>query len=653
MHIFLFATFFLYTQGIVDLEKLDDEDYWNTLDLDPYDIDSFDETDLMDLEEDNEPEPDTRGNQQMQATLKNPSNYEIDVFFRTDSTNPIVFFFSLKPGGSQPVNTFEGHTLFIAMGGTKTVIETFKVVGSKNEYLISETIDEFDGEEMDNLPDAPNSGGASDEEQTPGRESQISVKVQNNFDFPIDVFWQGDGNDQYIYSVQPGDSNNINTFVGHVFIAKKLNSEEKVETVTVKSQNEDLQFGSDDFDDLLDVYDEDLLDLEYGEDDYMDDDDEEIVVGELDLDELEDESAESCSAEGETCETDSVPLPSHTKLEPLLSKWNKKQVNPYKEMQGFAVKFRNLQTEKVSVSIEGGEFALGPGASTTRYVTHGSKVTWFSASGDELKASNVHRDQSLYVVGTGKENADWGSLHKKDMAFARKYYQEHGQVWLVSSNAEETRGFLWYASQIGQKHRVTVKGKYTCEDGEVDESCFASSSRLKLVTLSVSPRVFEIKEFLSKQEVDFILSLDKTVIQRTASPVIEQLYGRAADLMRRPTLSAGDLQLTHFKKGDSLSPQLGFDVRDCSNIQFATLFIFLSQPSQGGELVFDEVTVTPTTFNAVLMQSKLPDGNVDPRAIYAVNKIAGGDYRLLMMEMWDGAKVGCDEKDSSSEFITL
>merc|ERR1711971_1544871 len=115
------------------------------------------------------------------------------------------------------------------------------------------------------------------------------------------------------------------------------------------------------------------------------------------------------------------------------------------------------------------------------------------------------------------------------MAFARKYYQEHGVVWLVSSNAEETKGFLWYASQVGQKHRVTVKGKYTCKDAsEMGESCFASSSRLKLVTMSLSPRVFEIKEFLSKEEVQYMLSLDKSLIKQSESAVVEQLYGRAA-----------------------------------------------------------------------------------------------------------------------------
>jgi len=648
MHFILLATFFLYTQGTVDLEKLDDEDYWNTLDLDPYDIDSFDETDGLDLEDDDEVDiPET--NQQVQATVKNPSQYDIDVFFRTDLTSPIVYFFSLKPGGSQPINTFPGHTLFVAMGGTKTVVETFKMNSDKSEYIIPGTIDEFDGEEMDSLPDAPNS--ESNKEKPAGRDLQISLSIRNSYEFPIDIWWKGDGQDQYIYSVQPGDSNNINTFVGHVFLAKKLNSEELVQKLTVESQDEDLVFGLDDFFDD----DDELLDLGYGEDDYIDPDDEDEDLeemeknDELDLDELGEGSAESCSAEEETCEAGASPT--HTKMEPLLSKWNKKQVNPYKGMKGFAAKFRNLQNEQVSLSLGKSEFVLRAGGSTTRYVSHGDKVTWRSKSGSELKVSTMHRDQSFYVLGSGKDNLDWGSVHKKDMAFARKYYQEHGQVWLVSSNAEETKGFLWYASQVGQKHRVTVKGKYTCENGDVESTCFASSSRLKLITMSLSPRVFEIKEFLSSQEVEFLRSLEKSIIKRSDSPVIEQLYGRAADLMRRPTLSAGDLQFTRYKAGEGLSPQLGFDVEDCTNLQFATLFIFLSQPSQGGELVFDEVTLGPTTYNAVLMQSKLPDGNVDPRSIYSINKVIEGEFELLTLNLWDGSKVGCDTRDASSEFI--
>ena len=77
------------------------------------------------------------------------------------------------------------------------------------------------------------------------------------------------------------------------------------------------------------------------------------------------------------------------------------------------------------------------------------------------------------------------------------------------------------------------------------------------------------------------------------------------------------------------------------------------------------MTLGPTTYNAVLMQSKLPDGNVtnnlfrndrgvvevDPRSIYSINNVIEGEFELLTMNLWDGSKVGCDTRDASSEFI--
>jgi len=635
MSIFLLAIM-LVTHSI-DLDNLDDEEYWNTLDLDPYDIDNFDETDGID----DEPSAPVSSTNEVKATVRNPSDYEVDVFFRTDVASPIIYFFSLKPAAVQPINTFAGHKIFVAMGNTKNVIHTWTIQAGKSEYVISDTIDEFDGEEMEGLP---STSGQTDTAEEDNPASQISVTIRNNYDFAIDVFWKGDAGDQFIFSVEGRNTHNVNTFKGHTFVAKKLGSDMVLDEVVVSEKGESLSFGAPIMED------DDLLDFDYNEDDYLDEDDDDfsdlddVEDDELNLDELG--SSQTCSAGDDSCD---ASKPSHSKIEPLLSKWNKKQVNPYKGKDGFAAKFRNLKQEKIVISLDNSDFILQPGSSTTRYVTSGMIASWKSTSGVEYKTSKIHQDKSFYVLSGNNEK--WNALHKKDMNFARKYYQENGQVWLVSADAQESKGFLWYASQVGHKHRISTKaGKYSCDDGSFENSCFETSNRLRLITMSLQPRIFEVKEFLSAQEVAYFLSLDKSVIPKDESSVVENIYRRTADLMRRPKLVADDLKLAHYQVGDSLEHQLAFDVQDCSSLQYGVLFIFLSEPTKGGDLEFDMATVTPTTSNAVLLQSKLPDGNVDPRAIFSINEVLQGDLWVLTLDMWDGSQVGCAQNDITAEF---
>merc|ERR1719266_233640 len=150
------------------------------------------------------------------------------------------------------------------------------------------------------------------------------------------------------------------------------------------------------------------------------------------------------------------------------------------------------------------------------------------------------------------------------MQAAREHYEETGRVWLVSANTE-VAGWVWYASQIGQKHRIsTTHGYFTCSRLKMDDECFGKKSfRIRLTTLSRAPRAFEVQNFLSSEEVDYLVSLKMETISRDESKVMTEIYARAGDLMRTKNLEAADMEVLTLSRKEKVAPRLSFHVEDC------------------------------------------------------------------------------------------
>merc|ERR1711924_223243 len=135
--------------------------------------------------------------------------------------------------------------------------------------------------------------------------------------------------------------------------------------------------------------------------------------------------------------------------------------------------------------------------------------------------------------------------------------------------------------------------------------------------------------------------LSENTLSRGTSLATEQIYARSADLSRKSSLYASDLVRMKLEKGESLKPRLAFNVQDCTNVQFATLFLVLKSADEGGDLILDESKVSLKDGSAILLQSKLGNGNVDPRAIYGFTEVTSGNLELLVLKVWEQSQVGC------------
>jgi len=149
--------------------------------------------------------------------------------------------------------------------------------------------------------------------------------------------------------------------------------------------------------------------------------------------------------------------------------------------------------------------------------------------------------------------------------FGKAYLNFTGRSYLATYLRKRPVYPMWPADYFGQQHIVTTQETHFVETDfspEIKSRTLLANYRQKgvsemdmtLTVLSCAPRVFEIRNFLSKAEVDHILHLAvnaavqqsktsqggqqkdrssyNTWVPRHKSMIIDSLYRRAADLMR-------------------------------------------------------------------------------------------------------------------------
>mmetsp|Transcript_20994 Transcript_20994/g.21320 ORF Transcript_20994/g.21320 Transcript_20994/m.21320 type:complete len:331 (-) Transcript_20994:679-1671(-) len=292
-------------------------------------------------------------------------------------------------------------------------------------------------------------------------------------------------------------------------------------------------------------------------------------------------------------------------------------------------------------------------------------------------------------------------LQKQNIDFARQYKAFTGADWLtVYTNRDRPSHKMWPADHFGQDNWVTSKETHfvklpprnllekvpdTMSERRLGPNDprpladYRSSQKdlnMKLTALSIAPRAFEIKNFLSKVEVAHIIQLAaemnlaassvgdsghgqvnkstrtsrNTWVYREQNPIIDAIYRRAADLMRidealfrrrdkdefpdlesKGTISE-PLQLVHYDIGQQYTAHHDFGYSKSTTpgqpARFATLLLYLNEPMEGGETTFprwvnghtrNELKVIPETGKAVLFYSALPDGNFDDLSQHSVS----------------------------------
>ena len=236
----------------------------------------------------------------------------------------------------------------------------------------------------------------------------------------------------------------------------------------------------------------------------------------------------------------------------------------------------------------------------------------------------------------------------------------------------------------------------------------ARELELKMEAISCAPQVFQIDDFLSKVEVEHIIDLvkdgsrnitlsrsavhpggvsdyssdgdkvgneqaDTTTrsstnawIEREATPIVDSIYRRAADLLgidealmrhrsdeEHPELAtdhsiAERMQLVHYAEGEQYNAHHDFSFPVFGNrhqpSRFATLLLYLNDVEEGGETIFprainseshDGISVKPKAGTAIFFYNVLPDGNLDDLSQHQSAPVRSGEKYLANLWIWD------------------
>ena len=356
-----------------------------------------------------------------------------------------------------------------------------------------------------------------------------------------------------------------------------------------------------------------------------------------------------------------------------------------------SAKFRNLSNRKVDFYYDDGRGGtaqghLRPGQETTTNTYEGHEFFFTEAGRKDKDVARfaMRKDESLYVLHDEKNPAPRAvvEMSAREEAFMEEYFRRTGILWRHFFGPDGPRAppvlHMWPARRVGAVHRVVSReGFWTC-DGSSQACQAAEGLDLELECISVEPRAFVIKNFLSGFEVDEIVKNAKpnlrhssvgdaeagiltsdtrtssnTWVKRTDSAVTESLFLRAADLLQideklltRKT-NAEDLQVVHYKDGQKYDSHHDWGVSGYAESRFITLLLYLTDmegPDAGGETSFPKaaggqgIKVHPGKGSAVLFYNLLEDGNGDDLALHAALPIHKGEKWLANFWVWDPIK---------------
>ena len=196
------------------------------------------------------------------------------------------------------------------------------------------------------------------------------------------------------------------------------------------------------------------------------------------------------------------------------------QSNPQRSMPPQNIKVYNLFDEELLIywdngtpeGIFSGSVAPGETHVTTSYHTH--SFNYKDQSGKPYARVTVDSSQRLWAIGLGKSSSPAAKRAEKEYlalkAFADKYKKASGRFYIGPYPPQKTRHELLPADFVGQKYNVSSLqgGHWTCES---QHDCDSNTPlALEVTVVSVSPKVFVIKNFLSGAEMELVRKLSQT-----------------------------------------------------------------------------------------------------------------------------------------------
>lgn len=415
------------------------------------------------------------------------------------------------------------------------------------------------------------------------------------------------------------------------------------------------------------------------------------------LDEMYPESTETDNGDDKGRPVNSLQPTSGSNKDAAAQRKRKLQ-QPHLSFTGFAAKFINLSPKPVLLYWDGkgghdksrrlvGEIAPFESIGTATMPGQGFHVTSLVDKSTALQRWVVTAETSLVYYepispdemndsGLKYDPPEYAKYQKQllNREFARDYTISSGRTWLGNFPRQFPLFHMQPAPYIGHE--------YPIEQG------------LSLRVASVTPRVFIIDNFLTKEECQQVIqqgqehgmvlstlhsssagkanqttdtstrSSTNTWLTRDHSSVTEKVYERAAmvtkidpELMQKFHLSspahhsiAESLQVVRYKKGEEYTPHHDFvypQVDDrFQGTRYATLLIYLNTVKEGGETRFPRamnnknahgLEIAPKAGTAVLFYNLLPDGNYDDLSQHGSNAVLRGEKWLA--NLWVSKKI--------------
>lgn len=298
-----------------------------------------------------------------------------------------------------------------------------------------------------------------------------------------------------------------------------------------------------------------------------------------------------------------------------------------------------------------------------------------------------------------------------------------GSEWLAHYPKEPPLHKIWRADYLGQMHIArsyethfkeippaaqTLDGKaFAIKRNNSADIAFPEYREqgplnITIKAVSVEPRAFQLDHFLSEVEVDHVLDVvtgryklsrsttgeigakamkqadvsetrtsKNTWVPRTASPILDAIYRRAADalrldeaLLRRrspdepsprdPTSFGGDewrslepineqMQIVHYDRTEEYTAHHDFGYSERSS-RSINLCIYLNEGMKGGETAFprwrnghtsDGLAMKPEKGKAMIFYMVNPDGNLDDLTQHAAMPVVEGEKWFANLWIWD------------------
>jgi len=466
----------------------------------------------------------------------------------------------------------------------------------------------------------------------------IDALVQNTFDHPVHLYYQ-DNPPILIDTIEELSDIRMNTFIGHTFFATK---------------------GSPDLEILAKFN---------------------IVRGKT-IYELQPYNAELHTAAG-----GSVNVAKRTHLHPSV------QYLDVGRSTSVNARFRSLSSRTIDLYYDGGPgeyvhsatLQMGQDTSSASYEGH---QFFFTPHGDIstiIGRVTVSKDEVLYLLydPAFPATAEVQGLTDAEMSYIAEYKNRTGLFWRSYYGPDGPRPppqlYMWPADEVGQVHQVVSShGQWQC-NGTIADCQSSDPVVLELEVISLEPRAFIIKNFMSAYEADTIIELGRpgqtksaigsedaggvsvdssrtstnTWLSRGVSAETETLTLRAADLLQVDEAllnmdhNVEHMQVVHYDVGQQYISHHDWSVNNAPNMRYITLLFYLTDKASetaGGETAFPKaaggrgIKVHPGKGSAVLFYNILPDGNPDDLALHESIPVEEGEKWLANYWVWDNVE---------------